>query len=37
MENQLRVIPALVEGGIIPSDLTPLCTSESDVLVSKEA
>lgn len=37
MENQLTVIPAVVEGGIIPGDLTPLCTFENDVLVSEEA
>lgn len=37
MENQLTVIPPLVEGGIIPGDLTPLCTFENDVLVSGEA
>lgn len=37
MENQLTVIPALVDGGIIPSDLTPLCTFENDVFVSEEA
>lgn len=36
MENQLTVIPALVEGGIIPGDLTSLCTFENDVLVSEE-
>lgn len=39
MENQLTVIPALVEGGggIIPGDLTLLYTFENDVLVSEKA